>query len=65
MITGSTTTPESPTIWNWRSNCVRAIILDHGQIIADGRTVELLADEQLMLAHRLERPHILLHLHPH
>ena len=45
--------------------CARTIILDHGQIIADGRTVELLADEPLMLAHGLERPHILHHLHPH
>jgi cobalt/nickel transport system ATP-binding protein len=45
--------------------CTRAIILDHGQIIADGRTMELLADEKLMLAHGLERPHILHHLHPH
>jgi cobalt transport protein ATP-binding subunit len=45
--------------------CARAIILDHGQIIADGRTVELLSDEKLMLAHGLERPHILHHLHPH
>ena len=45
--------------------CARTIILDHGQIIADGRTVQLLADEQLMLAHGLERPHILHHRHPH
>ena len=45
--------------------CARTIILDHGQIIADGRTAELLADEPLMLAHGLERPHILHHLHPH
>jgi cobalt/nickel transport system ATP-binding protein len=45
--------------------CARTIILDRGQIIADGRTVELLADEALMLAHGLERPHILHHLHPH
>ena len=45
--------------------CARTIILDHGQIIADGRTVELLSDEKLMLAHGLERPHILHHLHPH
>jgi len=45
--------------------CARTIILDHGEIIADGRTVELLADEKLMLAHGLERPHILHHLHPH
>ena len=45
--------------------CPRSIILDRGEIIADGRTVELLADEALMLAHGLERPHILLHIHPH
>jgi len=45
--------------------CARTIILDHGQIVADGRTVELLADEPLMLAHGLERPHILHHFHPH
>jgi cobalt/nickel transport system ATP-binding protein len=45
--------------------CARSIILDHGQIVADGRTVDLLNDEKLMLAHGLERPHILHHLHPH
>lgn len=45
--------------------CARSIILDHGQIVADGRTIELLNDEKLMLAHGLERPHILHHLHPH
>jgi cobalt/nickel transport system ATP-binding protein len=45
--------------------CPRSIILDHGRIVADGRTVELLSDEKLMLAHGLERPHILHHLHPH
>jgi len=45
--------------------CSRAIILDHGEIVADGRTVELLSDEAFMLAHGLERPHILHHLHPH
>ncbi len=45
--------------------CARTIILDHGQLIADGRTVELLSNEKLMLAHGLERPHILHHLHPH
>ncbi len=45
--------------------CARAIILDQGRIIADGRTVDLLSDEKLMLAHGLERPHILHHRHPH
>ena len=45
--------------------CARSIILDRGQIVADGRTVDLLNDEKLMLAHGLEKPHILHHLHPH
>jgi cobalt transport protein ATP-binding subunit len=45
--------------------CARSIILDRGQIVADGRTMDLLNDERLMLAHGLERPHILHHLHPH
>jgi cobalt/nickel transport system ATP-binding protein len=45
--------------------CSRAIVLDHGRIVADGPTVELLDDEALMLAHGLERPHILRHVHPH
>ena len=45
--------------------CPRAIILDRGEVIADGPTRELLNDEALMLAHGLERPHILRHHHPH
>jgi cobalt/nickel transport system ATP-binding protein len=45
--------------------CPRSIILDGGRVIADGATEELLADESLMLAHGLERPHILQHRHPH
>jgi cobalt/nickel transport system ATP-binding protein len=45
--------------------CARAVILDQWQVVADGPTLELLADEKLMLAHGLERPHILLHIHPH
>jgi cobalt transport protein ATP-binding subunit len=45
--------------------CSRAIILDRGAIVADGATIELLDDEELMLAHGLERPHILRHTHPH
>ncbi|HET7624671.1 MAG TPA: energy-coupling factor ABC transporter ATP-binding protein [Verrucomicrobiae bacterium] len=45
--------------------CSRAIVLDKGQVVADGPTVELLNDEALMLAHGLERPHILRHIHPH
>lgn len=45
--------------------CPRSIVLDGGRVIADGPTVELLNDEALMLAHGLERPHILRHIHPH
>jgi cobalt/nickel transport system ATP-binding protein len=45
--------------------CPRALVLDRGQVVADGRTMELLNDEALMLAHGLERPHILWHVHPH
>jgi len=45
--------------------CSRAVVLDRGQVVADGPTVELLDDETLMLEHGLERPHILRHVHPH
>jgi len=45
--------------------CSRAIVLDRGQIVADGPVVRLLNDEELMLKHGLERPHILRHHHPH
>jgi len=45
--------------------CGRTILLDRGQIIRDGPTLELLNDEELMMAHGLERPHILRHWHPH
>ena len=45
--------------------CSRAIVLDHGSVVADGPMAELLNDENLMLEHGLERPHILRHPHPH
>lgn len=45
--------------------CSRVIVLDGGKIVAQGPTEELLNDEALMLAHGLERPHILRHRHPH
>jgi len=45
--------------------CPRAIVLDGGVLVADGPTRQLLNDEALMLAHGLERPHILRHSHPH
>jgi len=45
--------------------CPRVIVLDRGGVVAQGPTAELLADEELMLAHGLERPHILRHRHPH
>jgi cobalt/nickel transport system ATP-binding protein len=45
--------------------CSRVIVLDGGCVVADGPTQQLLNDEALMLAHGLERPHILRHVHPH
>jgi cobalt/nickel transport system ATP-binding protein len=45
--------------------CARTVVLDRGKIVAEGATTELLNDEALMLAHGLERPHILRHIHPH
>jgi cobalt/nickel transport system ATP-binding protein len=45
--------------------CTRVIVLDGGQVVADGPTVAVLNDEPLMLAHGLERPHLLRHQHPH
>ncbi|MFZ3595198.1 energy-coupling factor ABC transporter ATP-binding protein [Streptomyces sp. BH104] len=36
--------------------CPRAVILSDGAIVADGATGDLLADEDLMAAHRLELP---------
>jgi energy-coupling factor transporter ATP-binding protein EcfA2 len=45
--------------------CSRTIVLDEGLIVADGPTAGILADEQFMLAHGLEKPHSLLHRHPH
>lgn len=34
----------------------RTVIMDHGEIVADGPTQELLADEKLLVAHGLEKP---------
>jgi cobalt/nickel transport system ATP-binding protein len=45
--------------------CSRVFVLDQGLIVACGPTSEILADEPLMLAHWLEKPHALLHRHPH
>ena len=45
--------------------CSRVIVLGGGRVVADGPTREILNNEELMLAHALERPHILRHSHPH
>jgi cobalt/nickel transport system ATP-binding protein len=45
--------------------CARTVVLDAGAIVADGPTRQLLSDEPLMVRHGLEKPHILLHQHPH
>jgi cobalt/nickel transport system ATP-binding protein len=37
--------------------CPRSVLLDDGVIVADGATAELLADTELLRAHRLELPY--------
>jgi energy-coupling factor transporter ATP-binding protein EcfA2 len=34
----------------------RTIVMDEGQIVADGRTKDILEDEKLLTAHGLEKP---------
>ena len=36
--------------------CPRSLIMDHGRVVADGVTREILADRALLAAHRLEMP---------
>jgi energy-coupling factor transporter ATP-binding protein EcfA2 len=45
--------------------CSRVVILDNGKVVAQGPAIALLSDEPLMIAHGLEKPHSLLHRHPH
>lgn len=45
--------------------CNRVLVLDQGRLVREGPTLEVLADEPFMLAHGLEKPHALLHRHPH
>ena len=45
--------------------CSRVIVLDGGKVVADGPTRDILNNDALMLAHGLERPHILRHSYPH
>jgi cobalt/nickel transport system ATP-binding protein len=37
--------------------CDRSVILDAGRVVADAPTLELLSDERLLAAHRLELPY--------
>lgn len=37
--------------------CPRSVIMDGGRVVADGTTVDLLADAALLAAHRLELPY--------
>jgi len=45
--------------------CPEAILFARGQVVTQGATVAMLSDQTLMEQHDLERPHILLHRHPH
>lgn len=45
--------------------CQRVLVLDEGQVVAQGPARHVLGDEPLMLKHGLEKPHSLFHAHPH
>ncbi len=45
--------------------CSRVVVLDRGRVVAEGPPRHVFDDEALMLAHGLERPHLLRHPHPH
>jgi cobalt/nickel transport system ATP-binding protein len=45
--------------------CSRVFVLDEGTVVAYGPSAQILADEPLMRAHGLEKPHTLQHRHPH
>jgi cobalt/nickel transport system ATP-binding protein len=47
------------------ATCTRAVLLDHGRLVADGPVRAILADPRLMEEHGLEVPHSLTHPHPH
>jgi cobalt/nickel transport system ATP-binding protein len=46
--------------------CDRVLLIDDGRIIADGPPKQVMADQELMEAHGLEKPHSLIpHIEPH
>lgn len=45
--------------------CARVVVLDAGRLVAEGGARTVLGDESLMLEHGLEKPHSLMHVHPH
>jgi len=46
--------------------CDRILLIDNGQIIADGDPLDIMGDQALMEAHGLEKPHSLIpHVRPH
>ena len=45
--------------------CDRVLVLDEGRLVAEGPARSVLGDEPLMVRHGLEKPHSLLHTHPH
>ncbi|MDQ3104848.1 MAG: energy-coupling factor ABC transporter ATP-binding protein [Actinomycetota bacterium] len=47
-------THDLPYAWQL---CPRTVLMDEGRVVADGATAELLADERLLAAHRLELPY--------
>jgi len=45
--------------------CSRVLVLNEGRLAASGPAISILGNEPLMLTHGLEKPHSLMHAHPH
>jgi cobalt transport protein ATP-binding subunit len=56
VATGQTTLVVTHDLLYAAELCSRSVIIDHGTIVADGPTLALLADAELLAAHRLELP---------
>jgi cobalt/nickel transport system ATP-binding protein len=45
--------------------CSRVYLLDRGEVVTSGGTIEVLSNERMMVDHGLEKTHSLQHRHPH
>jgi cobalt/nickel transport system ATP-binding protein len=47
------------------ATCTRVVLLDQGEVVAEGPTREILTDAEVLDKHGLEVPHSLTHPHAH